>query len=321
MEFFIIKNDEQQGPFTLEQLSGMNIMPDTPVWAEGMPDWTTADKVEALQPLVAYAPRVEGAPEPPAMPEPSAPQPPQWNPANASTTQQAPYTAPQQPYGYSAPQPQYAEPAAPKPKKSRTSLWVTLIILAVLAGILALTNPDKKDHCRAISNVTKDWTQDKIDDYLGGGLLGGLTKIVTAPLLSEVVEGVVDVDNYGVCSLGHIDLGESTTKVSFGIMGHVFTFNKAQIDEKIKEAIGMTFNDAVDAAKEGIDDLISGGDDEPDNVEGIVPEGDEEVTPEDRAESDFTMPEEVDTIMKTITKQGARMAEKAINKAIDEMFK
>ena len=107
MEFFIIKNDEQQGPFTIEQLSGMNIMPETPVWAEGMPDWTTADKVAELQQLVAYAPRVDSPAEPPAMPEASAAQPPVWNPAPAAstTTQQAPpYTAaPQQPYGYAPP--------------------------------------------------------------------------------------------------------------------------------------------------------------------------------------------------------------------------
>ena len=69
MEFFIIKNDEQQGPFTLEQLSGMSIMPDTPVWCEGMSDWTTASQVAELQQLVAYAPRVDSPAEPPAMPQ------------------------------------------------------------------------------------------------------------------------------------------------------------------------------------------------------------------------------------------------------------
>ena len=84
----------------------------------------------------------------------------------------------------------------------------------------------------------------------------------------------------------------------------------------------MSFNDAVNTAKQGIDDLLLGGDeDESADVEGIEPETDDEVTAEDRAESNFAMPEEVDTIVKTITKQSARMAEKAINKAIDDLFK
>jgi len=329
MEFFIIKNDEQQGPFTIEQLSGMNIMPETPVWAEGMPDWTTADKVAELQQLVAYAPRVDSPAEPPAMPEASAAQPPVWNsaPAASTTAQQAPPypAAPQQPYGYAPATPQQAPVEPAKPKKSHTALWVTLAIVAVLAAVLAITNPDKKDHCRAISNVTKDWSSDKIEDFLGGGFLGGITKMVTAPLLSEVVEGVVDVDNYGLCSVGHIDIGDSSTKVSFGIMGHVFTFNKTQIDEKIKEAIGMSFNDAINTAKDGIDDLLSTGEEDvpEDDALGapVVPESDEDVTAEDRVESDFDMPEEVDTLLKTITKESAKAAGKAIDKAIDDLFK
>lgn len=32
----------QQGPFTLEQLAAMNIDPRTPVWHEGLSDWTLA---------------------------------------------------------------------------------------------------------------------------------------------------------------------------------------------------------------------------------------------------------------------------------------
>ena len=332
MEFFIIKNDEQQGPFTVEQLSGMNIMPDTPVWAEGMPDWTTADKVAELQRLVAYAPRVGGGEEPPAMPHVSTSQPPQWSGSATANPepQQAPYSSPEQPYGYAsspAQSQQYVAPEPAKPKKSHTALWVTIAIVAVLAAVLAITNPDKDDHCRAIAGVTKDWSQEKIEDLMGGGFLGGMTKMVTAPILNKVVDGMVDVDNYGLCSLGHIDMGGSSTKVSFGIMGHVFTFNKAQIDEKIKEAIGMSFNDAINTAKQGIEDLLSSGIDEPDDpfvpapYGGDEEAGDEEVTPEDRVESDFDMPEEVDSLLKTITKEGAKAAGKAIDKAIDDMFK
>ena len=329
MEFFIIKNDEQQGPFTVEQLSGMNIMPETPVWAEGMPDWTTADKVAELQPLVAYAPRLDGHDEPPAMPQGPANQPPQWNNA---PSQQPQYTAPQQPYGYaSAQQPQYAAPEAPRRKKSHTALWVTLAIVAVLACVLAITNPDEKDHCRAIASVTKDWSKDKIENITGGGVLGSVTNMVTGPIVSEIVDGIVKVDNYGLFSLGHIDLGDSSTKVSFGIMGHVFTFNKNQLDAKIEEAIGIETNKAIDAIKGGISDIFSDdeeeeSDDQMNAAPGaddrvIAPNADDdEVTPEDRVESDFDMPDEVDTLLKTITKEGAKAASKAIDKAIDEMF-
>lgn len=304
MEFFIIRNDEQQGPFTLEQLSGMNIMPDTPVWCEGMPDWTTADKVAALQPLVAYAPRVGGNTEPPSMPHGSASQPPQWN--NAQSQQST----------YAAPAPQYAP--APRPKKSHTALWVTLAIVAVLAAALAITNPDKNDHCNAISNVTKDWTGDKIEDIVGEGITGGVVKAITTPLMNKVVESIVEVDNYGLCSVGHIDIGDSKTKVSFGIMGHVFTFNKAQIDAKIKEKIGITVDDAVDGIKKSIDGWFSSDDEASVDEPAVNPE--DEVTAEERAESNVDTPNEIDTIMSTITKEVAKGAGKVVEDALNDLF-
>ena len=303
MEFFIIRNDEQQGPFTLEQLSGMSIMPDTPVWCEGMPDWTTADKVAALQPLVAYAPRVGGNTEPPTMPHGSAPQPPQWN--NAQSQQAT----------YAAPAPQYAP--APRAKKSHTAPWVTLAIVAVLAAALAITNPDKSDHCNAISKVTKDWTGEKIENIAGDGIAGGVVKAITTPIMSKVVESIVDVDNYGLCSVGHIDIGDSKTKVSFGIMGHVFTFNKAQIDAKIKEQIGITVDDAVNGIKES----IGGWFDDDEEASAEVPANPEdEVTAEERAESNVDTPNEMDTIMSTITKEVAKGAGKVVEDALNDLF-
>lgn len=315
MEFFIIMNDVQQGPFTLEQLSGMSIMPDTPVWREGMTDWTAASHVAELQHLVAYAPQPEGTQN--AIGEqPTGAQPPQWNPVRE--------TAPSY-----APEPEYA--TQPKPRKSHTALWVTLIIVGLVAILLAVTNPDERDHRRAISGATKDWTKEKVEDLVGGGFFGGITKMITAPLINGVIDNTVNVDNYVLCSVGHIDLGEDKTNVSFGILGHVYTFNKNQIDEKIEEAIGMSFNDAVKTAKEGINGLL---DDDDEDTEAIVApqseaqdnvQSDEQVTPEDRAESTFEEPSKLDTLLKKgakmAAKEGAKLAGKAIDKAIDEAFK
>lgn len=41
--YWIIVNGIQTGPMTLAELrSRLDIMPQTPVWSDGMPDWTTA---------------------------------------------------------------------------------------------------------------------------------------------------------------------------------------------------------------------------------------------------------------------------------------
>ena len=47
-QYYIIRNDQQAGPYTLEELAAMEITPDTMVWSEGMTDWTPAHQVNAV---------------------------------------------------------------------------------------------------------------------------------------------------------------------------------------------------------------------------------------------------------------------------------
>lgn len=309
MEFFIIMNDQQQGPFTIEQLSGMSIMPDTPVWHEGMADWTTASNVAELQHMVAYAPQ-DGTQSQAAAQQTSpqsGAQPPQW-------------TRPTQHADSQLQEPVAEKPA--KPRKSHTALWVTLALLAVLSIILAITNPDKDDHCRAITKVSRTWMTETVNDLGGTGIIGGIVKVGSTQLIRTAINQFVDVDNYVLFSMGYIDTGAEKSRVSLGILGHVFTFDKNQIDDKLQEAIGLNIKDIVNIGK-------SISDDEPDVVEQDnalvapaqpVPD-DEDVTAEDRAESTFDLPAEVDTLIKKSAKAAAKQGVKMLEKAIDDALK
>ena len=53
MEYFIYKDNKQQGPFTVEQLAGMGLRSETLVWREGMEQWTPAWQVEELKDVLA----------------------------------------------------------------------------------------------------------------------------------------------------------------------------------------------------------------------------------------------------------------------------
>lgn len=55
MEIWIHINDSQEGPFAIEALPVDRITPDTPVWHEGLSDWTTAKNVPELAHLFAAA--------------------------------------------------------------------------------------------------------------------------------------------------------------------------------------------------------------------------------------------------------------------------
>jgi Interferon-induced transmembrane protein/GYF domain 2 len=51
MEIYIIINNQQSGPYTIEQLRAMSLSPNTPVWYEGLRDWTPACNAPATQVL------------------------------------------------------------------------------------------------------------------------------------------------------------------------------------------------------------------------------------------------------------------------------
>lgn len=47
-----MNGQNQEGPFDIEQLKLLNINKDTPVWFEGIENWTTAEKVEDLKSIL-----------------------------------------------------------------------------------------------------------------------------------------------------------------------------------------------------------------------------------------------------------------------------
>jgi TM2 domain-containing membrane protein YozV len=82
MNYHIAAGSGQQGPFTVEQLRGMGLRPETLVWGEGMPQWVPAGQVAELQPILSSITPVPGTP----MPAPvgyAAPPPP--NPSEAGS--------------------------------------------------------------------------------------------------------------------------------------------------------------------------------------------------------------------------------------------
>ena len=58
-EYYIVEGDSRIGPLTLSQLTAKGIEPSTLVWTAGMADWTRADCVPELSPLLASQTRVD----------------------------------------------------------------------------------------------------------------------------------------------------------------------------------------------------------------------------------------------------------------------
>lgn len=61
---YIHRNGQQQGPYTLPQLTMMTLTPDTPVWYEGLADWMPASQAPLTAPLFNAAGPVPHMPTP-----------------------------------------------------------------------------------------------------------------------------------------------------------------------------------------------------------------------------------------------------------------
>lgn len=65
MKYYIIVNDVQLGPLDAAELPKVGATPATPVWHEGLADWTTCGLLPELQPffgMTGYAPNPYAAP-------------------------------------------------------------------------------------------------------------------------------------------------------------------------------------------------------------------------------------------------------------------
>ena len=216
-KYFIAVGGQQQGPYTIDELRGMEIYADTLVWKSGMPDWQPASAVEELSGIVR-------TPSTPPQPEPPLPM---------------------------------SGGAAPVKRcflRRHRGWFIALGILIVLCGVMALTNPDRKAHTDAINKMLSDNIKTEMTKVYGGEYADQAISTITS--LAEKHSGhFIKVHNYGLFSVGEMEIDGKSSNVSVGLFGHVFTISSA-VEEYMKkqspmnklETVKQEVSTAVDTA-------------------------------------------------------------------------
>lgn len=133
-EYYIVINDNRVGPLTFAQLSERGIEPSTLVWTAGMADWSRADSMPELAPLLANRTMIDE--------QESA------FGAYARPTEQTPNPYPNQPYGA------YGNPNMPQGYVNPSTNWKVLSIVATVVGFI-FSCIGGFVGCFAISNASK----------------------------------------------------------------------------------------------------------------------------------------------------------------------
>lgn len=181
MEYWTIIDDRHAGPYSADELIGMGIKPDSPVWTSGLPDWVEASEIEELRIAMEMRDRQAqapvAAPEEPAIapepiPEPVQEYPPRQPEPQPMSGNPCPHEAPRWEWQQEATVPD--EPCPPA--YLAWSIIVTILCCQVI-GIAAIICSAQTKQAYGRGNLAKakkmsEWAQWLIILSIVFGLMG-----------------------------------------------------------------------------------------------------------------------------------------------------
>ncbi|MGI6233297.1 MAG: GYF domain-containing protein [Prevotella sp.] len=258
MKYFIIVNDSQMGPFSIEELAQQGLRSDTLVWREGMADWQPAWKIEELRPLLRSI--NTGTPPPPPENgqkegETTGTQDTVRTESNSQGNQygQTGQTSQDNLHGQTYPSEQVENQSEGQetrsdsniqPRKKSSTPIVVAILVGVLLIILAITNPTAQAHRDTVREHVASAIEQSINTSSDGGffsqIMGNVGRMVALSVLDEGLDSMLEYHNYVICSKTTFTFNGKTSMASFGILGHIFTADEEELSKKIGDKMTIT---------------------------------------------------------------------------------
>lgn len=210
MKFFVILNNQQEGPYTIAQLAEMGISAETLVWKEGMKDWQPAWTVSELRYILNEKTN-------------------EYRNASSTGMQQETTIPPTPP---SAP---YKEEKKPQ-NHYLLKIFGGLVLLLLI--IMTLTNPNRESHENAIrtevSKAVEKATKSNGNDIFSQGF-GMMARMLAGNFIDSALDNLFEYHNYLIFSKGTVTIQDKEHTVSYGIFGKVITMNS---DDMVKALEG-----------------------------------------------------------------------------------
>ncbi len=317
MKYFIIENDVQKGPFTMDELKDKKISSDTLVWTEGMENWTPAWQVAELRGLLY--PGQDSPTPPPYHPHQQFDQ-----PSDTSQLQGDPQsTVSQSPNdGQALGQPRDVSgtgastgsvPPMQQSGKGKRIAWAIGFSALLIALILIFTCPTKEQHQEVIrqelTQIFDEQTHQSNDIFeMGMNMFG---KMIAGNVINTMLEEMLTYHNDVIFSKTTIHINGRDHTVSYGFLGKVFTVNKDDVDQYLKDhnPFGNAQGDVKDESE-----------DEGNGTAAAV-----DTTGQDDSRIDKDIDQVANTVGKMVKKQVEKETDsttsEGIGKVIDEVIK
>ncbi|MBO4719651.1 MAG: DUF4359 domain-containing protein [Prevotella sp.] len=125
---------------------------------------------------------------------------------------------------------------------------LAVIIVLLVAILMVLTVPDKQKHKEAMMEAINEYVEEESVDRLGDNILAKLGKSVVVKTVETVLNSKLKVNNYYLFNTTYVRMKGENQMLSLGMFGHVFTFDKEMLRDKLNEA--MNAKEEAESEKE-----------------------------------------------------------------------
>ena len=112
---------------------------------------------------------------------------------------------------------------------------LTLIIVVLLGAIMTQTVPDKKAHKAAMMVAIKEYVAEETEHRIGDNILGDISKAIINGSAKLVLGSKLKVHNYYLFNTTTVRIDGKDQLMSVGVLGHVFTFDKEMLCERLQK--------------------------------------------------------------------------------------
>ena len=114
---------------------------------------------------------------------------------------------------------------------------IAIVIVLLIAVLMTQTVPDKKAHKAAMMKAIKEYVDEEAENRgLTGNLLTRFGKDVVNNTIEVVLGGKIKVHNYYLFNTTTMHINGKDQLTSVGVFGHVFTFDKDMLRERLQDA-------------------------------------------------------------------------------------
>lgn len=114
---------------------------------------------------------------------------------------------------------------------------LSVVIVLLVAVLMAMTVPDKQAHKEAMMKAVDEYVTEEAQDMLGDNVLSKLGKSVAVKTIELALNSKLEVHNYVLLNTTSVHLKGKDQLLSVGMFGHVFTFDKEMLREKLEESV------------------------------------------------------------------------------------